>query len=155
MKDDESTLEKIEHVPSEFADFVREAGIRAFDALAKRLLSKQSGAPTRLQALADTWSGLDHDEKRDFFGQVIAAASIIGAAAPMLTQMTKSAAKPSAKRKAASKKPASGSKSSASTGSKASKEASSKDSKGKKEKKEKKDKKEKKGKKEKKEKKEK
>jgi outer membrane biosynthesis protein TonB len=158
MSDEKNTLEKIEHVPSEFADFVREAGIRAFDALANRLLSKQTESPTRLQALADTWTGLDHDEKRDFFGQVIAAASILGAAAPMLTQMA-TKRKQSPKKKPAAKKSAratSKTESAATSRSpKAAKEASPspQEDKPKKEKKERKEKKDRKSKKEKKDKK--
>jgi hypothetical protein len=57
-------------IPSEFAAFVRETGIRAFDSLAGR--AKALDKP--LQSVLKSWSKLSEDNKNELFDELIALA---------------------------------------------------------------------------------
>ena len=57
-------------IPSEFAAFVRETGIRAFDSLAGR--AKTLDKP--LQSVLKSWSKLSDDKKHELFDNLIASA---------------------------------------------------------------------------------
>ncbi|HEX7150564.1 MAG TPA: hypothetical protein VF618_03680 [Thermoanaerobaculia bacterium] len=65
-------------VPSEFAVFVRDAGVRAFDRLAT--LSKELDAP--LRAFAKSWSRLTATQKDDLFDRLVAIAQLEEMPAP-------------------------------------------------------------------------
>lgn len=82
----EENLDTVAELPTEFAAFVREAGVRAFDALASRLAAADfdEKKQNRMQRLAVNWNSMTTDEKNAFFGQVIAAAAMISAAAPAI-----------------------------------------------------------------------
>lgn len=57
-------------IPSEFAAFVRETGVRAFDRAAGRL----KGFDKSLQPVLKTWSKLTDTKKHELFDILIAAA---------------------------------------------------------------------------------
>ena len=57
-------------IPSEFAAFVRETGVRAFDRAAGRL----KGLDKSLQPVLKTWTRLSEDEKQQLFDILIASA---------------------------------------------------------------------------------
>ena len=57
-------------IPSEFAAFVRETGVRAFDRAAGRL----KGFDKSLQPVLKTWSKLTERKKHELFDILIAAA---------------------------------------------------------------------------------
>ena len=57
-------------IPSEFAAFVRETGVRAFDRAAGRL----KGLDKSLQPVLKTWTRLSEDKKQQLFDILIAAA---------------------------------------------------------------------------------
>jgi hypothetical protein len=57
-------------IPSEFASFVRETGVRAFDRAAGRL----KGLDKSLQPVLKTWTRLPEDKKQQLFDILIAAA---------------------------------------------------------------------------------
>jgi hypothetical protein len=57
-------------IPSEFAAFVRETGIRAFDSLAGR--ARKLDKP--LQSVLKSWSKLSEDKKNELFDYLIAVA---------------------------------------------------------------------------------
>jgi len=117
----ETTTEKIIHLPSEFATFVKDAGVRAFDALATKLAPDPDSAesPSRLQRLSANWKALSDEEKTEFFAQMVAAASVLGVAGPIVARAAnatrkrlasrrkQAAARRAAKKSASSKTPAS------------------------------------------------
>ena len=128
-------------IPNEFSDFVKEAGIRAFDALAAKLAPSKKvddEDQTRMQKLAAHWNTLEASEKSEFFAQVIAAAAMISAAAPALKTLATTSRK-SVRTAAAKKVKASLAKSPAKSA-----ESDDEEKKGKKSRKDKKEKKEKK-----------
>jgi hypothetical protein len=57
-------------IPSEFAAFVRETGVRAFDRAAGRL----KGFDKSLQPVLKTWSKLTDSKKHELFNILIASA---------------------------------------------------------------------------------
>lgn len=62
-------------VPSEFVEFVKQIGIRAFERLALR--SSELDPP--LRALLKNWSRFSESEKNEFFDELIAAARMADA----------------------------------------------------------------------------
>ena len=78
--------------PSEFALFVREAGVRAVDRLTER--AKELSTP--LRAVLRAWSKLTEDAKQELFDALIAAELVLEEKAPKK--------KTAAKKKAVKKK---------------------------------------------------
>jgi len=78
--------------PSEFALFVREAGVRAVD----RLTEQAKELSTPIRAVLRAWSKLTEDAKQELFDALIAAELVLEEKAPKK--------KAAAKKKAARKK---------------------------------------------------
>jgi hypothetical protein len=78
--------------PSEFALFVRDAGVRAVD----RLTEQAKELSTPIRAVLRAWSKLTEDAKRELFDALIAAELVLEEKAPKK--------KRAAKKKAAKKK---------------------------------------------------
>ena len=57
-------------IPSEFAAFVRETGIKAFD----RVAGKAKTFDKSLQSVLKSWTKLSEDEKHELFDTLIASA---------------------------------------------------------------------------------
>ena len=85
-------------IPSEFVEFVRDVGIRAFDNLAVRLapssvkeaaVDEGTRHVSPIQSIARDWIGMDPVEKEHFFEQMIAAAQIVAASAPLIAGVRK------------------------------------------------------------------
>jgi len=80
-------------MPSEFAHFLRDLGIRAFDRVASRLEQESRPDEGMVRKLARQWSTLPPAEKERFFGYVVSAAELAVAAAPALSVGLATAAK--------------------------------------------------------------
>ena len=111
-----------EKQPSEFATFIRDTFIRALDHYATRVVEprdeddKKPAKPVR--KIADHWLTMQEEQKVRFFDQVVGAAEVAIAAAPValatLRERKKAKAAeaeeerepPAPKKKAAAKKPA-------------------------------------------------
>ncbi|HEX9982412.1 MAG TPA: hypothetical protein VGF69_04035 [Thermoanaerobaculia bacterium] len=65
-------------VPSEFAVFVRDAGVRAFD----RLASQSKELEAALRPIAKSWSRLTSQQKDALFDQLVALAQLAEMPAP-------------------------------------------------------------------------
>ena len=78
-------------LPSEFAGFIRDAGVRAVD----RLSDKANDLPAPIRALLRAWNKLSADAKHELFEELIATVMIPG-----------QEPKPARKRAAAKKKKA-------------------------------------------------
>jgi len=63
-------------MPSEFAHFLRDLGIRAFDRVASRLEQESRPDEGMVRKLARQWSTLPPAEKERFFGYVVSAAEL-------------------------------------------------------------------------------
>jgi hypothetical protein len=72
-------------MPSEFAHFLRDLGIRAFDLVASRLEEEKRADEGMVRKLARQWNTLPVSEKERFFGYVVSAAELAVAAAPALS----------------------------------------------------------------------
>ncbi len=72
-------------MPSEFAHFLRDIGIRAFDHVASRLEQEIRPDEGMVRRLARQWNTLLPAEKERFFGYVVSAAELAVAAAPALS----------------------------------------------------------------------
>lgn len=72
-------------MPSEFAHFLRDIGIRAFDHVASRLEQESRPDEGMVRKLARQWNTLPPAEKERFFGYVVSAAELAVAAAPALS----------------------------------------------------------------------
>ncbi|MEO6488071.1 MAG: hypothetical protein ABIO78_09050 [Thermoanaerobaculia bacterium] len=83
-------------IPSEFAGFIRDVGVRAFDRLAERL--KENAASRR--AVLRSWGKLSQDDKESLIDELIASAQADSGPA------AESAAPPSRAKKSVTKKPA-------------------------------------------------
>ena len=83
-------------IPNEFAGFIREVGVRAFDSLAERLKEKEKAA-ARLTVLK-AWKKLSRADKESLMDELIATAQDESAAP--------AEEKPAKKKAAARKKPA-------------------------------------------------
>ncbi len=70
-------------VPNEFLLFVRDVGVRAFDALAARIASSSDARETPFQKMGGYWLGLEAPQKSYFFDQLIIAAQMAAATAPL------------------------------------------------------------------------
>jgi hypothetical protein len=80
-------------MPSEFAHFLRDIGIRAFDHVASRLEQEVRPDEGMVRKLARQWNTLPTTEKERFFGYVVSAAELAVAAAPALSVGLATAAK--------------------------------------------------------------
>jgi hypothetical protein len=80
-------------IPSEFAHFLRDIGIRAFDHVASRLEQEIRPEEGMVRKLARQWNTLPPAEKERFFGYVVTAAELAVAAAPVLSVGLATAAK--------------------------------------------------------------
>jgi hypothetical protein len=80
-------------MPSEFAHFLRDIGIRAFDRVALRLELEIRPDEGMVRKLARQWNTLPPAEKERFFGYVVSAAELAVAAAPALSVGLATAAK--------------------------------------------------------------
>jgi hypothetical protein len=80
-------------MPSEFAHFLRDIGIRAFDHVASRLEQESRPDEGMVRKLARQWNTLPAAEKERFFGYVVSAAELAVAAAPALSIGLATAAK--------------------------------------------------------------
>jgi ElaB/YqjD/DUF883 family membrane-anchored ribosome-binding protein len=69
-------------MPTEFAQFLQDLGIRSFDHLSERLTKKETSTPRGIHGLAARWTSLSRAEKEKFFKLVISAGEAIIAAAP-------------------------------------------------------------------------
>ncbi len=58
----------MQRISSEFADFVREIGVQAFD----RLHTEASTIDAPLRPVLRVWSKLSHDQKHELFDELIA-----------------------------------------------------------------------------------
>lgn len=97
-------MEKAAELPGEFAGFVKEIGLRAFNALAQSLAPLKIDDDTpRLHRLAATWNSMDAEEKAEFFSQIIAAGALLSAAAPAIKKIASSRLTRSKTRKSTSK----------------------------------------------------
>ena len=81
-------------IPSEFAEFVRDAGVRAFDRLSER--TKEVAAP--LRAVLREWSKLTQRQREELFDALIATTSAGGESEPEEKRVRKRAAKKTAKK---------------------------------------------------------
>jgi hypothetical protein len=96
-------------MPSEFAHFLRDIGIRAFDHVASRLEKESRPDEGMVRKLARQWNTLPPAEKERFFGYVVSAAELAAvAAAPALSVGLATAAKVrrATRRKSATDSPA-------------------------------------------------
>ena len=71
-------------MPSEFAHFLRDIGIRAFDQVASLLELETGPDEGRVRKLAGQWNKLSPAERERFFDYVVRAAEQAVAAAPAL-----------------------------------------------------------------------
>lgn len=81
-------------IPSEFAGFIRDVGVRAFDRLAERL--KENAASRR--AVLRSWGKLSQDDKESLIDELIASAQADSNPAPEPPPRTPRVKKPAAKR---------------------------------------------------------
>ena len=69
-------------MPTEFAAFLQDLGIRSFDHLSERLTKKEPSTPRGIHGLAARWTALSRADKEKFFKLVISTGEAIIAAAP-------------------------------------------------------------------------
>jgi len=77
--------QKTDVTPNEFTQFVRDAGIKAFDQLAGRFGSDPKlKSKTSIQKLGNLWKGMEQPDKERFFEQLITAAQTLAITAPAM-----------------------------------------------------------------------
>lgn len=87
-------------VPSEFASFIRDAGVRAFDRLGEK--AEDLAAPLRIVFRA--WSKLSQEQKNGLFDELIASAQIMLPDDERKPAKKKQAGKRASKKKSSAKK---------------------------------------------------
>lgn len=88
----------MQRISTEFAGFVRDTGVRAFD----RLTTRTKEVEAKLRPVLRAWSKLSDDQKTDLFDELIAAVAANDAADDEETLRQAPKAKP--KKKPAAKK---------------------------------------------------